>query len=216
MPLKHVKQSGCMLAHHFSTLFLLSLHLVPAEGHFSCGIPTLGTQKGCGKQSGMGVSLLLTWTTEDCTYLPKSFSRATMQHLIRFQTCPFLAFFYDSLWETSQKLQNLGDFAHLFFYLWINLFLLFVLLVGFLSAFCKLLPFSNCLTEHCFMTQSQQAKYWMVKCYFLKQYGTACHQEMDHGQRHWEKSHHHLKSVLALDITFGLMVLIVLNQNVVT
>lgn len=115
MPLKHVKQSGCMLAHHFSTLFLLSLHLMPAEGHFSCGIPTLGTQKGCGKQSGMGVSLLLTWTTEDCTYLPKSFSRATMQHLIRFQTCPFLAFFYDSLWETSQKLQNLGDFAHLFF-----------------------------------------------------------------------------------------------------
>lgn len=40
MPLKHVKQSGCMLAHNFLTLFLPSLHLRPAGGHFSCGIPT--------------------------------------------------------------------------------------------------------------------------------------------------------------------------------
>lgn len=47
----------------------------------------------------------------------------------------------------------------------------------------------------------------MVKSYFLKQYETAHHQEMNHGQRFWEKDHHHLKSLLALGITLGLSVL---------
>lgn len=129
MPLKHVKQSGCTLAHHFLTLFLPSLHLVPAEGCFFCGIPTMGTWRDCGKQSRMGESPLLTWTTEGCTYLGKSFSRATMQHPVRLWTCPFLDFFYDSLGEISQKLQNLGDFANLLFFpLWLIFF--FYLFVG--------------------------------------------------------------------------------------
>ena len=59
MPLKHAKQSDCRLAHWFWTFFLLSLHLVPAEGHFSCGIPTLGTWRGCRKQRAMGLVFTL-------------------------------------------------------------------------------------------------------------------------------------------------------------
>lgn len=157
-----------------------------------------------------------TGTTEGCTYLGKSFSRATMQCPVRFWTCPFLDVFYDSLWETRQNLQNFGDFAFPppLFFLQVNLFI--CLLVGFFclhsASYC---PFQTAW-QNTTSWLCQQANYWMVKCCFLKQYGTAYHQEMYHGQRHWEKNHHHLKSMLALDITLRLRVLIVLNQDFVT
>lgn len=188
MPPEHMQTSP-----PFPIFLLLSLHLAPGEGHSSCRIPTLGTWRGWGKQGRWVLSSLSAWTTASCTHLGSIFSGKSVQHPARPRSCQDLSIPRLPSWLTVRNKPKAPKFLGLckspfFFFALGFIFIFYCLLVLFFSPFCKLLPFSNCLTEHCSMTQCRQAKYWMVKCYFLKQYGTAHHQKMDHGQRHWKKS----------------------------